>query len=410
MKRQKILFLFLAVVVLVTASGCAHLRNAVPKDLTDSAEIAGMPDIRSYFDDPNPLVERSLLEAIKEEPKGEYPLNAEGIKIYPMLALSGGAANGAYGVGLLKGWSEEGSRPVFKAVTGVSTGAIIAVLAFRGKDYDNELEKLYTTVSTKDIMKEKGLFSAVFGDSLASSKPLGRYIASFVDEKLLKRVAEEHRRGRRLFVGTVNLDAQKFVIWDMGALACKGGPAAEELFQKVLLASASIPVTFPPVYFKVEADGKVYDEMHVDGGTMTQVFYLYGFLKNMEAMAKAAHVNPSKFRPDLYVIRNGYVSANWEQVRDNLASISSRAIDTFVDSQAVGDLYRLYVFTKRRGGTFNLAYIPPDFKPKAKELFDMAEMRRLFLRGYHDGLNGYQWHKTPPGLKESSDAQDWSTK
>ena len=199
-----------------------------------------------------------------------------------MLAVSGAGANGAYGAGFLKGWSKEGSRPFFKIITGVSTGTFIALYAFLGKDYDDRLENLFTTLSTKDIMKQNNVFSILVEGSLMSSAPLAKMISAIVDEELMAKVAVEHRRGRRLFVGTVNLDAQEFVVWDMGALACKGGSDSLQMFRKIILASNSLPMTFPPVYFKVtSASGEIYDEMHVDAGTMRGVFYIDRLTKNM---------------------------------------------------------------------------------------------------------------------------------
>jgi hypothetical protein len=371
--------------------------------MVHSAVVEKMPDIRSYFDSPNPLVQKSLLESLEQEGKDDYPADAFGVKTYPMLDISGGAANGAYGAGLLKGWTAEGSRPRFKVVTGISTGALIAPFAFLGSAYDDELERCYTTVSTKDVMKPKGLFGILFGDSLTSSRPLARYIASFVNKEMLEEIAKEHRCGRRLFVGTTNLDAQSLSLWDMGAIAERGGPKAEKLFRKILLASASIPAMLPPVYFDVEAGGKLYDEMHVDGGTVTQVFHLSGLLRNVEGAIKKKGIDPSKFRPRVYIIRNGYVSSNWQEVKDTLPAIVERSLDTITGAQAVGDTYRIYLFTKERGGEFNLAYIPADLKQKPKETFDMEEMRRVFARGYEDAVRGYNWHKAPPGFKEISE-------
>ena len=315
-----------------------------------------------------------------------------------MLAVSGGGANGAYGAGFLKGWSKEGSRPLFKIITGVSSGSIIALYAFSGKDYDGQLENFFTRMSTKDVMKQNNFFSILFGDSFASSAPLAKKISAIVDGKLMARVAEEHKRGRRLFVGTVNLDAQEFVVWDMGALACKGGSDSLKIFRKILLASCSLPMTFPPVHFKVtSATGELYDEMHVDGGTIRGVFYIDRLTKNMEGAAKLFGIDPSKYRPQIYILSNTYMSPIRQQVKDSLVDISIRSLDTVVAAANNGDLYRLYAFAKRRGLDFNLAYIPADFKPHPKELFDKKEMQRLFKRGYDDAVNGYKWHKTPPG-------------
>lgn len=381
----------------VMLSGCATLRHPVPPDLIEKVSLRGMDDIRVIVGESNTLLQENLLASIKQEIAEDFPTGPDGIKVYPVLAISGGGANGAYGAGLLKGWSKEGSRPVFKIVTGVSTGALIAPFAFLGKEHDGEIEKYYTTMSTKDVMSSKGPLGVLFGDSLASNRPLAKMVAGIVDEEILAKIAAAHRSGRRLFVGTVNLDAQRFVVWDMGAIACRGDI---ELFRKVIVASAAIPVMFPPTIFHVEADGNSYDELHSDGGTLTQVFATFKLLEGMQGAAESMGIDPSKLRSRIYIIRNGYMSPNYMKVKDNLSSLAGRSFDTIIDAQGIGDAYRMYVFAKQRGSDYNLAFIPPDFKQEMKEMFDPKEMRRLFDRGYEDAVKGYKWHKVPPGLKE----------
>lgn len=397
--KSNAVFLIFAMIVLLMSSGCATIRHPVPKDLISKATVNNMSEIRSIMGIPNPVLQENLINSVNEERPGDFPASFDGTKIYPILAISGGSANGAYGAGLLKGWSVEGSRPVFKVVTGVSTGAIIAPFAFLGKEYDAELDKLYTSMSTKDVMRPKGPFQALLGDSFATNRPLARQIASFVDAKFLQKIADAHRQGRRLFVGTTYLDAQRFVVWDMGAIACRGDA---DLFKQVILASAAIPIIFPPVYINVEANGKRYDEMHVDGGTMTQVFTIYKVLDNAGKIAKELDINPSKMKSKCYIIRNGYVTPGYKVVKDDLSSIADSAFDTMINSQGVGDTYRIYTFMQKRGNDYNLAFIPPDFRSSKKEEFDPHAMKELFVRGYEDAVNGYKWHKTPPGLEEQS--------
>ena len=403
MKKSTILSIILIISTFLV-SGCAGIRHAVPKDLVAKAQIVGMPNIRSFANvhEGENAIQKSLLDSIKQEKDSDYPANWQGVKLYPILALSGGSANGAYGAGLLKGWSEEGSRPKFKVVTGVSTGSLIAPFAFLGTGYDSTLENLYTSISTKDVMTQKDPVSIILGDSLASNRPLARKIASMVTDDIFTKIAEEHKKGRRLFVGTVNLDAQRFVVWDMGAIASLGTPEAKKLFQKVLLASAAIPIAFPPVIFKVEAEGKLYDEMHVDGGTGAQVFALYGLTTGLGETVRSMGLDPAKYRSDTYIVRNGWMSSRYQPVKDDLQSISSRALDTLTDAQALGDAYRMYALAKERGVEYNLAYIPEDFIPQNKEQFDRKEMIRLFNRGYEDTRKGYQWHKEPPGFKKTT--------
>ncbi|MEI8350554.1 MAG: patatin-like phospholipase family protein [Candidatus Omnitrophota bacterium] len=394
----------IAIIFLVSAlsiQGCASIRprNAVPIDFSGEVAISGMPDIRSDIDNPNPIViQKSLIDSFKEEAQFDYPANKFGIKTYPVLAISSGGPNGAYGAGFLKGWSEEGSRPLFKIITGVSSGAIIALCAFLGKEYDDQLEKFFTTMSTKDIMKQNNLFSILFGESFMSPAPLVKKVSAIVDDKLIAKVAEEHRRGRRLFIGTVNLDAQKFVVWDMGALACKRSPDSLQMFRKILLASSAVPMLFPPTYFKVtSATGELYDEMHVDGGAMREVFYIDQLTKNMEGADKISGIDLSKYRPQIYILITNYMSPNRQQVKNNLVNIGKRSLEALQAEAYIGDIYRLFAFTQKKGLDFNLAYIPLDYKPNPKEAFDIKEMQRLFKRGYDDAMNGYKWHKVPLG-------------
>lgn len=390
----------------LVCSGCATLRHPVPKDLIANATDSGMLEIRTIIGMPNPVLQESLIKSILTESSKNFTVSPDGTRVYPILAISGGGANGAYGAGLLKGWSAQGTRPVFKAVTGVSTGAIIAPLVFLGKEYDDEIEKLYTTISTKDIMKMKGPIRALFGDSLASNRPLEKRLEELIDEDFLEKTAKEHRNGRRLFVGTTYLDARRFVVWDMGAIACRGDV---KLFRKIILASTAIPLIFPPVYIRVEADGKVYDEMHVDGGTITQTFTLYKVLDNAQKVAEEHGINfkdygidPSKIKSKYYIIRNGYMTPGYKEVNSDLASIANQSLDTMIDNLGIGDTYRIYAYMQNRGNDYNLAFIPEDLRPVQKEQFDMHLMKELFNRGYQDAVNGYKWHKAPPGMESEN--------
>ncbi len=394
--NKKNVFLMGLVFVSLLCSGCATTRHPVPPDLITKAQIANMEEVRIVMGAHNTALQENLVMSAKQERAEDFPVGPDGVKVYPVLAISGGGSNGAYGAGFLNGWSKEGSRPVFKVVTGVSTGAIIAPFAFLGKDFDDELEKCYTTMSTKDVMAHNLPFTSLFGDSLASNAPLAKMVARMVDKKILARIALEHKNGRRLFVGTANLDSDRFVIWDLGAIAARG---EKELFCKVIVASAAIPMIFPPSIFHVEAGGNQYDEMHADGGTMTQVFAVGKLVEGMQGAAKSLGIEPSKIKGRLYIIRNGYMSPTYKKVKDNIMSIAQRSFDMIIDAQGVGDAYRLYVFNKEKGGDYNLAFIPPDFKMNPKEMFDPQDMRRLYDRGYEDAAGGYKWHKAPPGVE-----------
>jgi hypothetical protein len=222
-------------------------------------------------------------------------------------------------------------------------------------------------------------------------------IASFVNEEFLKEVAHEHARGRRLLIGTTNLDAQRPVIWDMGKIASSGDPHALELFRNVLLASAAIPAVFPPVYIDVQVDGETREEMHVDGGTTNQVFLLPTQIRSA-AMDTKLGINPMRH---LYIIRNGRVAPEFKPVKASTLAIAGRSISTLIKTQGVGDLYQMYIFARENRVDYNVAYIPGDFPDTSTEAFDPKYMSQLFDLGYRMGKSGTEWKKTPPRLSSS---------
>ena len=305
------------------------------------------------------------------------------------LAVSGGGDNGAYGAGLLNGWTASGTRPEFKFVTGVSTGALIAPFAFLGPKYDYVLERVYTTTSQKDIFKKRSLIKGLFGDGMADTRPLASVISSYVTPALLQEIAAEYAKGRILLVGTTNLDSLEPVIWNMTAIAASNDPNAMQLFQNILLASASIPGAFPPVMLNVNLDGTQYQEMHVDGGTVAQLF-LYP--------PSISVANAPQRKRVAYIIRNARLDADWASTERRTMNIAMRAIDSLTRTQGIGDLYRVYTTTQRDGVDFNLAFIPPTFTVPHNEMFDTAYMKALYNVGLNDAKGGYRWQKYPPGF------------
>lgn len=388
------------VLIIFVISGCAGVRHATPPDLLSSARVFGMQDIRAFSGSPSDSFKNDYIKLLEQE-EGETPsfLNFRAGRTYSMLAISGGGANGAYGAGLLSGWSQSGTRPDFKVVTGVSTGAITAPFAFLGSRYDEKLKQIYTQYSTKDIIRVRTPRIRIpFSNSISSTNPLKLLIERYFDAQLMKEIAVEYNAGRRLYIGTTNLDAERLVIWDMGKIASIGDDKALELFRKIILASASIPIACPPVYLKVEVDDKIYDEMHVDGGISKQVFFLYDVLQGFDKALKEKGIDVYRNKYKIYVIRNGYVDPAYKEVNDTLFKITERTVDTITNSQSVGDLFQLYLFTKDGKGDFNLAYIPATHISKAKELFDPVEMQGLFKLGYEEAAQGYHWKKAPPGI------------
>lgn len=375
--------------------GCARMpaRHPVPAELTNMAEITDIPHARFWGDEWS----KYSIEMFENFNEADYQSVFPGIygKPHNYLAISGGGANGAFGAGLLTGWTASGTRPEFTMVTGISTGALAAPFAFLGSDYDDVLKQVYTTISTKDIGKNRGAIASLFSESMIDTQPLRHLIARYITADVVEAIAREYKKGRRLYIGTANLDAGRSVIWSIGAIAVTDNPRKLELIHDILQASSAIPVAFPPVVITVEANGQNYDEMHVDGGTGAQVF-VYPAAMDWKLITAKLKVQGS---PNVFVIRNSFLAPDFDGVQRSILPIGIRAIDSLIRTQGMGDLYQIYALCKRDGNDFNLAYIPADFTEKPSEGFDPVYMGKLFDLGYNMARNGYPWVKSPPGFE-----------
>lgn len=395
--------IFLPLAALFLMQGCATPTRqvAVPVALQDKAQIPGLPNIRYRVGKDQAKLAREGLESVRRE---KAYLKGSGHKgpLPPaiFLAISGGGDNGAFGAGLLNGWTTAGNRPQFKLVTGISTGALTAPFAFLGPAYDAKLKEFYTTTSTKDIMEERSLLAFLTSDALNDTRPLWKQLKKHITSDLLDAIAEEYEKGRLLLAATVNLDARYPIIWNLTKIAASSDPKALELFRAVMIASASIPVAFPPVMIDVEAGGQQYQEMHVDGGTMGQVFVYPPSLDVQEAARKAGIERERK----LYIIRNSRLDPDWANVERRVMSITERALNSMIQSQGIGDLYRIFIISQRDGLDYNLAYIPATFKVQKEEAFDPVYMGQLFDVGYELAAKGYPWQKLPPSYDPPNDA------
>jgi predicted acylesterase/phospholipase RssA len=389
---------FIFALLVLTLVGCSSLQRkaAVPPQQMGEAQIAGLSSVR-YM-----VASQSSIDQMAADIQEGFKVRDEKTLNSPAnyLSLSGGGDDGAYGAGLLIGWSERGDRPQFNLVTGISTGALIAPFAFMGKEYDPVLREVYTKYGPGDIFIQRGLISGILGDGLSDTTPLYRLISKYIDQEFLKKVANEYStKNRWLLIGTTNLDAGVPVVWNMGKIASIGTPQALELFRKIMLASASIPGAFSPVFFDFEVDGKSLHEMHVDGGAITQVFL---YPSALSQKAKDLNLKLQKQR-NAFIIRNARLDPQWRETERGTLSIVQRAISSLIQTQGIGDLYRIYHNTQMDGVSFNLAFIGSDFKFPHKTDFDTAYMQALFDYGYKQGLDGKEWQKYPPGFKRGFD-------
>jgi predicted acylesterase/phospholipase RssA len=377
-------------------AGCSlpERRSAVPKGQELAATVDSMEDVRYWPPEDLGTMQADAVASVDRERAALLASGSDGpLPPANFLAISGGGEDGAFGAGLLVGWTAAGTRPEFKLVTGVSTGALTAPFAFLGPDYDDELTAVYTSITAADVLRVRGVLAALDDDAMADNAPLRRTIARYLTEDVLKAIAREHAKGRILLIGTTNLDARRPIIWNVGKIAESGRPGALELVQDILIASAAVPGAFPPTMIDVMVNGQPHQEMHVDGGASAQVF-VYPPSLDLDELAKAQGIVRER---NLYVIRNARLDPEWAEVKRSTLNIAGRAISALIQGQGVGDLYRIYTISQRDRVNFHLAYIPPTFDVPLTQPFEQAYMRALYDVGYRAAAAGYPWRATPPG-------------
>jgi hypothetical protein len=377
----------LAALLAIVLAGCAEVvRQPPPPPLeTERLAVLGIADARFFPDGPSEPLERIARRAAERQAgrgSGQF------------LALSGGGDNGAFGAGLMLGWTAAGTRPEFDVVTGISAGALIAPFAFLGPAYDEALRALFTEISPRDVLELPRLFiSVLFRAAIADTLPLARLIERHATEEMLAAIAQEYARGRLLLIGTVNLDLQRPVIWDIGAIAASRHPDSLSLFRRILLASASIPGAFPPVLIEVERAGQRHQEMHVDGGAAMQVFF-YPPSLDLSRLSRRART--------VHVVRNGRMDIEAEDNRVGLFGIARRSMQTLLHFAGVADVERIQLTTLRDGIGFRFAAIAPEFRADRAEPFDRDYMRALFAHGFEGGRSGTVWRTTPGPVRTLS--------
>lgn len=374
MIHRRLAALALSVAVAVTTAACGTISR--PEDgvvRTGAAPIIPTLDPRISASD------RPKLEALARELAAQLQASPSP----SILALSGGGANGAYGAGVLAGWTESGRRPSFAIVTGVSTGALAAPFAFLGSEWDDDLRAAYTDGGTSGLLSWRSL-AAFLAPSVFSPRDLERLVEEHVTPQLLSAIAREHANGRRLYVATTDLDAQETVIWDMGVLASQG-PQGLELFRTVLIASASIPGVFPPVMIAgLDEQGRVIQSMHVDGGVNT------AFLGIPTAVMDVQLPAPTQAGAAFYVLVNGQVVRARQVTPGRLKDILARSYDSMSKASLQSQLVATAEFSHRTGLPLYVAAIPGEVSASSLD-FSQEAMTALFELGRRQALGGDAW-------------------
>ncbi len=368
----------MAIFTLALLAGCmAPDRVAYTPKAAANANIEGFGDIRIYAD-------TTRLD-------GPAWLTIPRHKDVDYLVLSGGGAAGAFSVGALKAWSDRGGRPEFDIVSGVSTGALIAPYAFLGRTYDDTLVDLYTSGVAKELVDADFLPKGLLGPSLLKEAPLRRMVERHLTPDILAKVATEHRKGRRLFVLTTNLDSQRAVIWNMGAIANSARADALKLFQDVVIASASIPGIFPAVLIKATAGGQAFEEMHSDGGSSSQVLTIpEGWMVNPQIKAW-----PKGLKLNMYVIVNNALMPEFATTTNNTFAVMARASSALIKAQTRSALVATYVYAQKNGIRFRVASIDAQIPYTMTDPFNTGYMRAVYNLGYAKMSSGSLWKDKP---------------
>ncbi len=388
--------LALGLSIVLSACAATTIRSPAPEEDVATARPYGVdtPGIRLWGD---AISHHEVIEIInnwvevKKRSRAEEIASGQSIEEIS-LALSGGGPDGAFGAGLLNGWTERGDRPEFTVVTGISTGAIIALFAFLGPEYDDELKEVYTTYSTDDLLAPS-IFSALRGGTaFADASGYRDLIEKYVDDEVMRRLVEAHDDGRVLLVGTTNLDAARPVMWSLTKIASTGHPNAKTLIRRVIQASSAIPGFFPPVIIPVETpEGRRFDELHVDGGATQQVM-----LTSPEfPLTMIDDLTGADFDRTLYVIMNNKLVRPYEPVSPTALDIAGKAVSTLISGSGSGDIYKIFAIAQRDDIELNVLSIPTDFNRAPEEPFDPAYMQALYKLGYDIGFVGESWLPHP---------------
>jgi hypothetical protein len=392
--RASVLFLVTAVLT----AGCGR-RHCVPDDLA----ARPLTDLTCGSDAHAPVGPGRLRE-VEAEFRRRSAETAPPARPYQFLALSGGGMYGAFGIGVLTGWTESGTRPEFDAVTGISTGALMATFAFLGPKYDGALYEAMVGVERSDLIGRRPLSAAVFGDSFFHNRPITRLIEKYITREVVAEVAAAHAAGRRLYVGTTNLDTRRLVIWDMGAIAARGTPESLALYRTVLLASASVPGAFPPIRIRVEVDGRCYDELHVDGGSSDEVI----FRPFMVGDLNRANGLPGTVAPAgsvLFIVNNGKLYADPGCVRPFLLPIINASFRSVLYGKTRDELYRIYLNCLETGVQFRATAVPQTVRLAGAAGLGLSDgdQQTIYREGVELGRRpgaGEGWRDLPAGAEQ----------
>jgi len=357
--------------------GCALPRRDAPPTIFSAATPLDFPaDVRFLSTD------RASVEAKSTAALQRLSISSKD-GMLRALVLSGGGAGGAFGAGALVGLSRRQERPHYDLVTGVSTGALIAPFAFLGSEWDSQLTEAFTN-GQGEQMSVHGLLALPLGASRRSAA-LTALVDRYVTPDLIRAVAREAGNGRLLWVATTDLDKEETVIWDLGAIAMRGGEPARKLFRDVVVASASIPGVFEPVLIHVQLGGRLYDEMHVDGNVSASLFIAPAAA--YFALLDQRSLNGAR----VYVLINGQIIDAPETTPFKLRPIVARTFSVALKHMSRAQVVAVDQFAEKYRMSVQSTYLPFDYPKYSSADFQASTMRPLFQYGVRCAQSGRLW-------------------
>jgi predicted acylesterase/phospholipase RssA len=307
-----------------------------------------------------------------------------------ILALSGGGSYGAFGAGVLKGWTESGFRPEADIVTGVSTGALLATHTFLGPDFDDAAGQIYTSITNRGIYERRALVAVPFSSSLVDQRPLRELLETVISERIVDQVAHERRsKGRQLLVASTDLDNARIVIWDLSSIAVTERPDRRKRYIDALMASSAIPGFFEPILIDATVDGSGTGfQLHVDGSVATSIF-----------VPRLAEIG-SDSTLEVYALINTQLESHGTKTPTAMdaLSVSRVALNAVLRTVAQRSAYDLFLATTFAGGKFRMIGIPKEHDlPFPPYEFQRDAMNALYQAGIELGRTN-RWLEGLPRL------------
>ncbi len=392
----------LLMVVVIAAAGCAADQRVRPTQ-TPEQLLAKRDAVDRRANEQVYTTIESNLKRIK----AEYDAYAAGKTKSPptveMLIISGGGDWGAFGAGFLKGWGKiapgEMARPQFDAVTGVSTGALIAPFAFIGTDQSIEKVVHFYRNPQKDWVKPRWFLSFLMGgDAYADIPGLEREVKTALDPATLKQIADGWATGRILAINATNIDTEEMQVWDIGEEAQRAVETGNsDHMRDVLLASAAIPAVFPPRLI----DGSLY----IDGGVSGNI--LYGGRRanaNDTFVAQWQERFPGTPIPKIryWVIFNNEVRWPPEVVQAKWSSVLSNSLTTSTRAATLNSIRALFLNAKVAHLTYGadvevrFVAVPDGWVQPEPGVFKKKTMNALADLGEKMGADPANWRTTAP--------------